>query len=437
MEATDIRGKLILQNIPSLEAKEKITNLLAHYFKSATEEKLAALLKKTPVVISKNISQRVGEQIAEKLRKLGAAAEYVPEIPIEAHSNGTADAHHTREVGEEDRILLLGKEQKFLDGKSWKTGFFPELERVNKEIWLILTMLLIVVAMNYLVTSQKMLLGLYFLPTIFSAYYFGRRHATLTAFASICLVVLMVQHNPKLLSEQAGLHLPGGKWYELVAWGSMLVITAYTMGTLYEHNQNRLFELRKTYHGLVMILRQFISKDKYTENHCYRVSIYAVKIASNLNLPVDRIEDVRTASMLHDLGKLDVSRELLYKAAQLTQEDQAAMAQHVDKNASLLETVSSPLGRILPIILAHHEKYDGSGYYKAQGDDIPLEARIISVADVYDALTSDRPYRKAMSPFDAKEIIEKGAGNDFDPVAVKGFLKAFKNGEMDVPSVVV
>jgi putative nucleotidyltransferase with HDIG domain len=213
------------------------------------------------------------------------------------------------------------------------------------------------------------------------------------------------------------------------------MVTAYAMGTLYERDKSRLEELQKTYRGLIVILRHFISKDKYTENHCYRVSIYAAKIASYLRLDSKQIEDIRSAALLHDLGKLDISRELLYKAAQLTKDEFEGMRKHVDKGVQLLD--NTPLNRIIPIILSHHEKYDGSGYHTTQGEDIPLEARVISVADVYDALASDRPYRKAMSPFEAKEIIIKGSGTDFDPKVVEAFLKAFKSGEMDVPQVII
>jgi HD-GYP domain-containing protein (c-di-GMP phosphodiesterase class II) len=97
----------------------------------------------------------------------------------------------------------------------------------------------------------------------------------------------------------------------------------------------------------------------------------------------------------------------------------------------MLETVGGSLRRVIPIVLAHHDKFDGSGYHPSRGNEIPIEARIISVADVYDSLTSDRPYRKAMSPFEAKDIIVKGAATDFDPRVVDAFLSAFQFGEMD------
>jgi putative nucleotidyltransferase with HDIG domain len=282
-----------------------------------------------------------------------------------------------------------------------------------------------------------MLLGLYTLPTLFSAYFYGRRHATLTAFASVFLVGLLAHFNSKLFSGSVEIQFVQGRWYDITAWGGILVVTAYAMGTLHENSRNRMQELRETYHGLLLILRQFVSKDKYTENHSYRVSIYATRIAAYMRLNPERIEDVRAASLLHDIGKLDTSRKLLYKAASLSQDEFAEMKQHVQKSASMLEPAGGALRRIIPIILAHHDKFDGSGYSPKTAEEIPLEARVIAVADVYDSLTSDRPYRKAMSPFEAKAIIAKGSGEEFDPKVVKAFLAAFAKGEMEAPEVVL
>ncbi len=311
------------------------------------------------------------------------------------------------------------------------------LAKVNMELWLILSMFLIAALVNYLVAADHMVLGLYTLPTLFSAYFYGRRHATLTAFASVFVVILLLYINPRLLNERTMVLREEQKWFEIMLWAGILVVTAYAMGTLYENKEARVRELRETYHGILLILRHFISKDKYTQNHSYRVSIYASKIAAYLGLDVERIEDVRTAAMLHDIGKLDVSREILYKAARLTEEEFREMSLHVDKGAELLQPVGGSLRRILPIILAHHDNFDGSGYHPTRAEEIPLEARIISVADVYDSLTSDRPYRKAMSPFDAKEIIVKGSGTEFDPKVVDAFMRAFRKGQMEVPEVVV
>jgi putative nucleotidyltransferase with HDIG domain len=311
------------------------------------------------------------------------------------------------------------------------------LEEVNKELWLLLSVFGICLLLNLLVDSQRMVLSFYTLPTLGSAYIYGRRHATLTAFGSVLLVTLMTWHNPVLFAATSATSTPASTWLDITVWGGVLMVTGYSMGTLYEHKTAQIDELRETYHGVLMILRHFIAKDPYTENHSYRVSIYAAKIASRLDLSLDRVEDVRAAALLHDIGKLDVSRDLLYKAARLTKEEYEQMQQHVAKGVAMLEPVGGSLRRVIPIVLAHHDKFDGSGYHPSRGQEIPLEARIISVADVYDSLTSDRPYRKAMSTFEAKEIIMKGSGTEFDPIVVKAFVDAFRLGELEVPTVVV
>ena len=311
------------------------------------------------------------------------------------------------------------------------------IEEVNKELWLLLSIFGICLVLNYALASQRMVLSLYTFPTLVSAYVYGRRHATLTAVASVLIVVFLQLQNPLLRLDTHVAATMLDEWLDVIAWGSVLIITGYSMGTLYEHRSAQLLELRETYNGVLMLLRHFISKDKYTENHCYRVSVYAARIAARLQLDANRVEDVRAAALLHDIGKLDISRELLYKAARLTKDEFEKVQLHVDRGIEMLESVGGSLRRVLPIILAHHDKFDGSGYHPLRGDEIPIEARIISVADVYDALTSDRPYRKAMSPFDAKDILVKGSGTDFDPQVIDAFLVALKAGEMEIAAVQV
>ena len=314
---------------------------------------------------------------------------------------------------------------------------FLRLQAVNRELWVLLTMFVILVLVNSLVNSGRMLLGLYTLPVVFSAYFYGRRHATLTALGSMFLVVLLARYNRLLFNEENPIRFAGQRWFDIAAWGGTLIITAYAMGTLYERMRKGMQELRQTYQGVLMILRHFISKDKYTENHCYRVSVYATRIAAQLGLALERIEDVRAAALLHDIGKLEISRDLLHKAARLTEQEYAEMKTHVDKGIQLLETVGGSLQRVIPIILSHHDKFDGTGYHPTEGDEIPLEARIIAVADVYDALTSDRPYRRGMSSFEARDEIVKGASSEFDPHVVDAFLRAFNTRELEVPDVML
>ena len=181
-----------------------------------------------------------------------------------------------------------------------------QIERVNKELWLVFSLFIIAAVINFVVSSQRMVLGFYTLPTIVSAYLYGRRHAALTATASTLTAVLVLYFNPMLFAERAAVGLWSQAWLEVAVWGGTLIVTAYMMGSLYEHKDVQLRELRETYHGVLMILRHFISKDKYTENHSYRVSVYATKIAAQLELDSERIEDIRAAALLHDIGKLDI-----------------------------------------------------------------------------------------------------------------------------------
>ena len=137
--------------------------------------------------------------------------------------------------------------------------------------------------------------------------------------------------------------------------------------------------------------------------------------------------------MLHDIGKVETSRDILYKAASLSLDEISKVRSHVHTGAAMLEPVGKSLHRILPIILPQHEKHDGSGYTAVKADDMPIEARVLAVADAFDTLTSDRPYRRAVTPFEAREIIVTGSGETFDSRVVEAFVNAFDTREMDIP----
>jgi putative nucleotidyltransferase with HDIG domain len=322
------------------------------------------------------------------------------------------------------------------DASEIKSKFKSGLVTINQELWLVLSLFVIAGLFNWLVASHRMILGLYTLPTIFSAYVYGRRHAVLTASASIFLVLILLWKNTGVFAASPFL-LNYDQWSELVTWACLLLITAYAMGTLYDRKEHHLGELRQTYFGLLTILQQFISNDKYTHNHSYRVALYASALAARMGFDQEHIDDIRAAALLHDVGKLETSRDLLHKAASLTPEEMAEMRKHVQKGVALLEPVGGSLRRVLPIILAHHDKFDGSGYGPSKGEQIPLEARVLAVADAYDTLTSDRPYRRAVSPFEARQIIVSSAGTNFDPTVVDAFVNAFEHGEMEIPEALV
>jgi len=319
-----------------------------------------------------------------------------------------------------------------------KGQWLDRLLKVNKELLLIFSIILFAGIINFFVSGQRLILSFYNLPTLFAAYYFGRTRAVQTAIASILVVCWLNMVNPiALASGAAVVERQMMAWSGIAVWGGFLLITAYAMGTLYETKERSFRDLRETYYGVLQILSGVVSNDKYTQNHSYRTSIYAARLAEQMGLPEDRVEDIRAAALLHDIGKIEVSRQILYKAAKLSDEEIAEMQSHLTRGIEKLRPVGGSLRRVLPIILSHHDKYDGTGYNPMKGEDIPLESRIISVADVYDSLTSDRPYRKAMSPFEARDIISKGSGKDFDPRVVSAFESSFRNGLMEIPEALV
>jgi len=309
--------------------------------------------------------------------------------------------------------------------------------QINKELLLILSIVGSAALVNFFIEGQRLVLTFYNLPTLFAVYYFGRRRAVQSAVATILFVTWVNVMHPSLFNRGPVPVEDVLGWSDLAIWAGFLVIFAYATGTLHEHSEQRMKDLRETYFGVLQILSQMISNDKFTQNHSYRVSVYATQIGMELGMREDQIEDVRAAALLHDVGKLEVSREVLYKAARLTDDEMKEIKTHVEKGVEMLSPVGGSLRRVLPIILAHHDKFDGSGYHPTKGQEIPVEAKVISVADVYDSLVSDRPYRKGLSPFEARDTIVKASGTDFDPRIVSAFESAFRKQRLEVPEVLV
>lgn len=167
-------------------------------------------------------------------------------------------------------------------------------------------------------------------------------------------------------------------------------------------------------------------KDHYTGEHVENTVKYATGIARALNLPREEIDLVRQAAMLHDLGKVGISENILLKRSKLTKKEFDEIKKHPQIGADIIRPIQY-LRDIIPFIFYHHERWDGKGYPSGvKGEEIPMGARIIALADVYQALTSDRPYRKAYPKNKAIEIIKTGAGSQFDPKIVDIFLKILK-----------
>ena len=167
------------------------------------------------------------------------------------------------------------------------------------------------------------------------------------------------------------------------------------------------------------------ARDTYTKGHTARVALYSTAIARELGLTDERIAEVEIGAILHDIGKIGIADELLGKPISLEGKEMQEMKDHVKKGAQIVDDADF-LKFTIPAILYHHERPDGKGYPAGlEGDDLPLEAMIIAVADTFDAMTTNRPYSKAMAPEDAVREIEKHAFTQFDAEVVKAFRRAF------------
>lgn len=168
------------------------------------------------------------------------------------------------------------------------------------------------------------------------------------------------------------------------------------------------------------LARTLEAKDRYTRGHSGRVAKYAVRLAAGLGLEDGFIENLRLAASLHDLGKIGVREEVLNKPGRLSPEEFALIKEHPLIGARILAPLA-PLRELIPWIKHHHERYDGGGYPDGlKGEEISLGARVIALADSFDAMTTDRPYRKALPLEVALEEVRRGAGSQFDPeLAVK------------------
>jgi putative nucleotidyltransferase with HDIG domain len=183
-------------------------------------------------------------------------------------------------------------------------------------------------------------------------------------------------------------------------------------------------EIRRLFLGAIEALVSALeAKDEYTGGHSRRVTEIAVTIGKELELSAEDLEDLRWGSLLHDIGKIAIREAIQNKPGSLTPEEYEHIATHARIGAGIVRPIVN--GRIVEMIQHHHDSHDGSGLHQVTaGSDIPLGARIIAVADAFDAMTSDRPYRTAMAMTNAVGEIERCADSQFDPAIVAAFLKS-------------
>lgn len=191
--------------------------------------------------------------------------------------------------------------------------------------------------------------------------------------------------------------------------------------------------IKSAYFSAIYALAATIdAKDHYTYGHSENVSNYSVALAKAAGFDEEQIETVRSAGLLHDIGKIGVPEAILTKTTPLTPEEFEIMKRHVDISITIIKHVPN-LVKVIPAIMCHHERYDGKGYPRGiKGESIPIEGRCLAIVDAFDAMTTDRPYRKALSMEDALKELEKNKGTQFDPVLTKIFIKLFDEGKIEV-----
>jgi len=186
---------------------------------------------------------------------------------------------------------------------------------------------------------------------------------------------------------------------------------------------------------IVVMVNALDAKSPWTKGHSERVSMYAEQIAKQMLIDEDEIKDIKLAGLLHDIGKIGTYDYLLDKPGKLTREEFDIVKKHPDQGADILKEIKQ-LQDVIPYIKYHHEKLDGNGYpHKLTGDEIPLGAKILHVADSFDSMTSDRPYRPAPGIKHALSEMEKYKGIQFDPGVVEAFLTVLEQSGNWRPNV--
>lgn len=297
-----------------------------------------------------------------------------------------------------------------------KVYVFKHFEKI-----LILTILLCIIAITYFVPYKIGFLNFFYLPIIAAGYSLGRRMAVLTAFFCILVVVIFL-----LISPSSFFTVDTEKVYvvvSLTAWGSFMILTSAAIGYLYQEKEKKIKDLKAAYIGILEILSKYLeSADKYTKGHSVRVSHLSEDIARVMGLSPFERENIKAAALLHDIGKTEISMDIVRKAASLTSSEKELMSSHTEKGAKIISLVGGVLEEAVPIVIAHHKYYfEDKDFSSSDKEKIPIGAAIIAVADSYDAMITDRAYRKGRQPWEAYKEIEKGAGRQFHPHVVKAF----------------
>ena len=206
----------------------------------------------------------------------------------------------------------------------------------------------------------------------------------------------------------------------------LIVSSALEYYQLKHDNDKLIDDLKELFSGTIKaIMGALDARDSFTSGRSRRITYYSVKIAHKMNLPTVDIGKIELAGMLHDIGMIGVSDDILYKIGSLNQEEYDQIKKHINYSVKILEDIKQ-LKDVVEIIKYHHEKYDGTGYPTGiKGDEIPVGSRIIALADAIDSIVSNRIYRNRLDYSDALQEIKNNAGSQFDPKVVAAFEDCF------------
>ncbi len=298
------------------------------------------------------------------------------------------------------------------------------------EVLMITAVLGATVVSHHLLNAMPVVVHFFYLPVIIAAHYFGRNAACLTALFSILTVAAFALIDPDrhmyAVSSRMMLLMT------LCAWAGFLGLNALLVGTLCENRTEYIRELRHAHLGIIEILSKYLqAADQYTKSHSQRVADLSEAIASEMGLRQAAIEDIRVGALLHDIGKVEISTRLIQKAADLSETERGEMAAHTVRGAELVRSLGSILDGAIPIVMHHHDHYSPESKQEGlHGEKIPIGARVVSVADAYDAIVTDRPYRRGRTSQEARKIIRDAAGSQFVEAVVADFERVmYKRGE--------
>ncbi len=333
----------------------------------------------------------------------------------------------------------------------WDTSILTALQPTQWSGLFICGSFLIISIISFLISRpyQEFMFFFYGIPVVYAGLVFGLPRAFGISIFALAVHVASSWGYFQVLSSQ-------GQFQSIIIEGFVIVI-AYLFSCLFitkilineRENQKELLnmadlnaqvaqELAQANHQLNQVYTHTIqalaaaidAKDPYTKGHSERVTNYAVAVAKQMNLSEKDVQNIFYAAILHDIGKIGIDESILKKPGPLTTSEFKEIKKHTEIGATILASIPF-LEEVVPIVLHHHEYYNGEGYPKGlYQQEIPIGARIISIVDAFDAITTDRPYRNGYNRLRALDDLARGTGKQFDPRIVAIFSKMVEEGDL-------